>query len=99
MKLVFCNKCHDLVRLLPKKNRACDCGACGGQYLNEHEAEIWGDGVPVGIEKRSFVTAIKRRPISGLGYTFAAFVIPEQCPTIAVTPAPEAYAPHQEASG
>jgi hypothetical protein len=42
MKLIFCEKCHDLVKLKKKMDRTCECGEFGGKYVDDLNAEIWG---------------------------------------------------------
>ena len=32
MKLLFCPACYDVIRLIPKRWRLCDCKQSGGQY-------------------------------------------------------------------
>jgi hypothetical protein len=43
MKLLFCNKCHDVFRL-DRDARKCHCGAVGGKYVNDLNAEYYGMG-------------------------------------------------------
>lgn len=81
MKLIYCKECGDIVRLfhLPL---TCECGASGGVYVNDINAEIWGEVVPLGIDNLSFIEALKGRPKEGEGSLFTAFVIPEECKTV-----------------
>ena len=84
MKLIFCRACKDVVRLKFKLN-FCECGKSGGKYINELDAVIGGeDCIPLGFDNFSLVQALKKRPKSGLGSGFNAFVIPEECDTVDV---------------
>lgn len=42
MKLIYCRKCQDVVRLFPEVLRQCKCGACWGRYLDDRRAEFGG---------------------------------------------------------
>lgn len=81
MKLIFCPKCQDVLKLQPFK-RNCQCGAAFGYYLNEINAEIGGKAIPVGFANSSFAEALRSRPETGSGSRFEAFVIPKTCETI-----------------
>lgn len=83
MKLLFCPKCEDVVRL-HRKPRSCMCKKCGGYYQKDGlNAIIWGKPIPLGFENGSFIAALNNQPEEGLGARFDAFVIPKVCPTIA----------------
>ena len=81
MKLIFCELCHDIFKLLPIY-RECSCGKSGGVYLDDVNAEISGPCVPLGITDHSFVHALRHRTDVGLGSGFIAFVIPRKCDTV-----------------
>ena len=84
MKLIFCKHCHDIVLLRIKDIRKCLCGKASGQYVDDLNAEINENCIPIGINNFSFVDAIKNQPKKGDGFLFEAFVIPKKCPTIRV---------------
>lgn len=82
MKLIFCPKCEDLLKL-NKVLRYCACRESWGFYNGDGlTAQIGGDAIPIGFNNASFASAIKNRPEFGLGREFTAFVIPEKCSTI-----------------
>lgn len=81
MKLIFCPKCTDVVRLLDFKRR-CFCGSSWGQYTDYVNAIIGGEAIPIGFSNPHFTQALKDRPEEGNGSEFKAFVIPVRCPTI-----------------
>lgn len=81
MKLIFCTKCQDVVRLL-KEERSCKCGNCTGKYLDDINAVYSGEtAIPLGISGRMLFRAIRNQPKEGLGKNFEAFVIPKHCET------------------
>lgn len=50
MKLIKCNKCYDVVRLIAKAWRKCDCGKSGGQYNDDNlSATVGGDCEVIGL--------------------------------------------------
>ena len=50
MKLIKCNKCYDVVRLIAKEWRKCDCGKSGGQYNDDNlSATVGGDCEVIGL--------------------------------------------------
>lgn len=82
MKLIYCKLCQDVVRLIKDHDRKCSCGKSGGQYLDNLNAEYFGDNaVPIGFSNPDFRIALRNRPKEGLGTRFEAFVIPEMCDT------------------
>lgn len=83
MKLIFCPECQDVRKLLDKLT-TCSCGKSSGEYLDNLNAYIFGDAIPLGFANRTFVRALRNRPGDGMGAEFVAFVIPEQCDTIEV---------------
>lgn len=48
MKLLWCPKCNDVIRL-QYFIRSCECGRVSGKYLNNVEAVSNGKGVSIGI--------------------------------------------------
>lgn len=82
MKLFFCPKCEDVVRL-KGQTRCCECGSSWGRYLDDDlHAEVGGDAIPMAFENSSFLSALRSRPQSGRGQRFDAFVIAEECETV-----------------
>lgn len=77
MKLLFCPKCQDIVRLL-YHTRSCRCGFTSGKVIHQHDA-YYTNGIPMGINNSSLVEAIKNQPESGIGIEFKAFIVPKQC--------------------
>jgi len=82
MKLIFCPKCTDVVRLF-KELRFCKCKESSGRYLVDSvDAEIYGKAVPLGFINNSLAEALRNRPDDGMGKLFTAFVIPHECRTV-----------------
>ena len=81
MKLLYCEKCHDVFNLTGRV-KACFCGETGGRYLDNLNAEYWGPCKPLGFANKSFVEALLNQPLFDEGKRFTAFVIPHQCPTM-----------------
>ena len=82
MKLIFCPKCEDVIKLQKQEIRFCKCEKSAGYYLNNLDAAICGEAIPIGFANQSFVEALKNRPEMGMGERFEAFVIPHKTPTI-----------------
>jgi hypothetical protein len=83
LKLIFCPKCQDVVKLwLKDKPRYCKCRKSYGHYIDNLYAEIGGLAIPIGFANSSFAKALENRPKEGMGYNFTAFVIPEDVETI-----------------
>lgn len=87
MKLLLCIKCSDVFSLTTEE-RACNCGKSSGRYVDQLNAEIKGDCMPLGFANESFVYALKRQIIENKHYDgnantcckgqeFTAFVIPD----------------------
>jgi|GEM_PF-6233917 hypothetical protein len=61
MKLIFCTKCHDVIKLRGFKSgkpdpRTCDCGSAGGYYENDGDkVSIWGTAQLIGLLNGFFV--------------------------------------------
>jgi hypothetical protein len=89
MKLIFCRECQDIRKLLSAAFVTCQCGQSGGHYLADGlNAEVWGPCVPLGFNNTELATAVRNRPLSGMGRNFGAFVIPRRCATIRTTAKP-----------
>ena len=41
MKLLACRNCSDVFSLRSEE-RTCECGSCGGRYVDSLHAEVWG---------------------------------------------------------
>ena len=55
MKLLFCDDCHDIVRLYPEMWRRCKCGKIGGQYnIDWVTATVGGQARVFGIANPFF---------------------------------------------
>lgn len=88
MKLILCPSCEDVVKL-NVTGRFCECGHSWGRYLDDGiSAEIGGEAIPLGFANSELRTALANRPKSGMGRTFAAFVIPVLCETVKVVRPP-----------
>lgn len=82
MKLIYCPICLDIVKLRYDK-RTCGCGASWGRYLEDGlRAEIGGQAVPLAFDNTGFYDALKRRPESGYGPYFNAWVIARDDPHV-----------------
>jgi hypothetical protein len=83
MKLFFCPKCQDIIKLT-EHLRFCACGECYGRYTDDTHTVVSSEAIPLGILNFSFMKAIKERPSEGLGSRFEAVVIPVKCETVTV---------------
>ena len=81
MKLLLCDNCQSVFSL-SRKEKTCDCGACGGKYIDNLNAEFWGKAIPLGMHNFSLGTALSMQPQEGWGKEFKAFVIPKVCKTM-----------------
>jgi hypothetical protein len=88
VKLIVCPACWDVRALAVGKVRTCECGASGGRYVDDLNAEIWGRAIPLGFANGSFRVALLNQPQAGDGARFVAFVIPRECDTVAQTKSP-----------
>lgn len=59
MKLIFCPKCGDIVRLWRDQWLLCSCGQSGGVYLDGINARYAGLAVPIGIDNNSMLVAAR----------------------------------------
>lgn len=75
MKLIFCPYCHDVVRLF-NDIRYCKCGKIHGQYINNLDAVVSKNAIPIGINNNSFTSAINNHIQNHpeMGDEFVAFV-------------------------
>lgn len=80
MKLIYCPKCKDIIKLT-MVYRTCFCGQSSGKYLNYINAEIHGEAIPIGILNTEFQAATQCRP-KEVKALFEAFVIPESSLTV-----------------
>ena len=48
MKLLYCPRCLDIVRLM-RHERTCECGAVSGRYIDNSNAEYAGGAMPIGL--------------------------------------------------
>jgi len=82
MKLIYCPKCKDIVRLRQLR-RQCDCGASWGCYEDDgYHATIGGDARCLGIDNSSFAFAVQERNRDGRLHHFSSFVIERECPAV-----------------
>jgi len=57
MKLIKCNQCGDVARLIHTKWRKCECGKSGGQYNSDMiSATVGGDCEVIGLRNDYFAT-------------------------------------------
>ncbi len=64
MKLIFCKRCKDIIRLVHTKWRTCECGASGGQYITCDKnvlpiATVGGECDVIGIPNPCFDEVFK----------------------------------------
>ena len=67
MKLLICIKCNDVFKLR-HDYKECSCGACGGQYIDEVNAKVWGTKdkhFVLGFANFSLVTALREQITEG----------------------------------
>jgi len=82
MKLIYCNNCQDVFRLV-KTTNTCQCGESGGHYKEDGlNVIIHGNCKPLGFSNASFCASLEDQPEHGAGSIFTAFVIPKVCPTV-----------------
>jgi hypothetical protein len=61
MKLIYCEKCGDLVLLRKKFIKLCCCEEVAGKYLNDNlTAVVTKNSIVVGIDNNSFGDSIHR---------------------------------------
>lgn len=81
MKLIYCPECHDVVKFGYPRRRYCKCRASWGKYVDDINAVIGGQCIPIGIANGSMADALKRNSPQPFNQ-FVAFTIPMPCPTI-----------------
>lgn len=62
MKLLMCTACNTVFNLKMGEDRKCDCGACGGRYIDPINAEYWGNPSTtfmLGFANSTLVSAIR----------------------------------------
>ena len=76
MKLLFCKRCQDIIRLCIEERRKCRCGHASGQYDENGETAVYSgeDAVPFAISNPSFALAVRTQPHAGWGPDFDAWV-------------------------
>jgi hypothetical protein len=66
MKLIFCQKCHDVIKLRSFRDgkpdrRFCDCGRSGGYYEEDGDkVVVWGYARLIGLRNGFFMKDIER---------------------------------------
>lgn len=59
MKLLFCERCGDVVKLR-RDYRSCECGHVGGKYLSDGwHAEVSADAVVLGVANDTMRRALE----------------------------------------
>ena len=91
MKLLCCLNCGDIFNLT-KREKFCSCGDSSGKYVDDLNAEIKGNCVPIGFANRKFELAYrmqmtedknqKGKPVCCDGVPFDAFFIPASATSI-----------------
>lgn len=88
MKLLFCPRCHDIIKLRYTQ-RHCMCGLCSGYYQSDGHSAVIINGIGIGISNPSFMQALRNRPASEIDYAarnkvnnFEAWVSPVEQPRI-----------------
>ena len=61
MKLFFCPRCSDVVRMFYKE-RKCRCGLCSGYYKQDGHTAVITNGIGIGVSNSSFRAALYNRP-------------------------------------
>lgn len=58
MKLLFCPRCWDVIKLKEKQMRSCECGYVYGRYLTNELAEVSDIAISIAIGNGSLINAI-----------------------------------------
>jgi hypothetical protein len=83
MKLIYCPKCRDVVKLISDKTRYCSCGEVFGKYTDNVNAAVAAHCIVLGFENSSFHHALDNAPIDpGRGLCFDAFLIPRDASSV-----------------
>jgi predicted nucleic acid-binding Zn-ribbon protein len=59
MKLLLCTRCGDVFKLR-RYWKCCECGEVSGQYLDNVNAEVNGEGVSLAIGNGSLANAVRK---------------------------------------
>lgn len=82
MKLLKCPHCSDIFNLTLTE-KSCSCGKTKGKYSQDGiNAIVSPSSVAIGFQNSSFLRALDRQPVAGMGEEFTAFIIPRRCETI-----------------
>ena len=61
MKLIFCQACGDVFKLVADEVRTCACGESAGRYIDAVNAEYSGDlAVPMVVDNKALARKVKR---------------------------------------
>lgn len=88
MKLLFCAKCSDIIKLSTKGIRYCECGFVSGFYEDEYKAVVNGGGFSLAIDNNTFIRALNnfrrteeaKKHISSNTCTFKIWIRPHEGP-------------------
>ena len=75
MKLLMCNSCGDIFNLT-RELKQCSCKLTGGKYIDNLNAEFYGNATLIGFSNSEFLEAISFK-----GLDFKGFTIKEPCQT------------------
>ena len=88
MKLIYCEKCQDVVRLFQPEMRYCQCRLCGGKYIGKSLAVVFGGPLVLGLTWSSLIVAMRYYKDSCGGRLYdprldlGAFIIPLLSPKV-----------------
>lgn len=88
MKLMFCSKCTDVVRLWPHEWRTCHCGNARGRLNGTLVAEWNEGGALLAFKNREMEAALRARTANeAMGRAaFTATVIPKAGRNVRIVP-------------
>ena len=75
MKLLMCNSCGDIFNLT-REPKQCSCKLVWGRYIDNLNAEFFGNATLIGFANPEFLEALSFK-----GLNFKAFTIKEPCQT------------------
>jgi len=78
MKMLYCNKCFDIVNL-SHDYKECRCGKVAGYYTGYEDMIYSGDATTIGIDNRIFFKSVENVPLDGKGVDIHAYIIPYYC--------------------